>query len=591
METREAKPGDLGGPISTSGLELRDALGGVFKDIDEGTHQVLVEFPHETVDSYKTKFGVRAFEDSFNRRLPVMCWQHDLRDPIGIAINAQITPKVNELRGQFSDLDRVPNAGRAFSQISDKTLQDFSFGFKNAKYEAGGQRGVRRITQAFMAEFSPVTIGSIPGAGAVGIREDGNTMEDEFELSRLFEMRDSGMLTPKGFESLVREHHPEVAEHIVVLAQRATTADTDGDGPDNGSDPVQWTAMDAGMHTATGPNGKRAIVQPMGESHVWSVMDPEGTSESGKEADVASAKSAAEGLLKRDQQPDEVRFEFDPEDVNADLVRSAIELFVPELGQVLSQADIRVDPSIGTATTSGGTDNTYAASMASAVDAALDSAVQWLKDVDVAALPDNVQQALALVQAGATSAALLLEAMGITDPDDDGDEGSGGGRSDEELEEEGLRFDGEDLEERAAAAGMSTKPWGDFKDSDYSDEQYKNAALIKGKDKSDSHLPVKEPDGTLNVHGLAAAAGRLDKTDATPGQKKAAAKTLMGHYGKMKKQVPPSVLKHASGNKREDEGPTEDEIRVEAEALEERKAQALARLDKIAKPAATEDAA
>lgn len=171
MELRRADPGELGGPV-TSGLELRE-MGASFKDVDEGRRQVLCEFPHESVDTYGTVFGENAFRDSFERRLPVMCWCHDLRDPIGHAVSYQITPRATELRGQFGDFSAVPNAKRAFSQIQDGTLTDFSFGFKGAHFEDAqipGHRGVKRITKATMREFSPVTIGSIPGAVAVGVR-------------------------------------------------------------------------------------------------------------------------------------------------------------------------------------------------------------------------------------------------------------------------------------------------------------------------------------------------------------------------------------------------------------------------------------
>lgn len=532
-------------------------MGGKFKDIDEGTRQVLVEFPHETVDSYKTMFGTRAFADGFEQRLPTMCWQHDIKDPIGHALSAQVTPKVNELRGQFDDFDRVPNAGRAFSQIDSGTITDFSFGFKNAKFQPSGQRGIARVTSAFMAEFSPVTIGSIPGAKAVGLREDGITI---MEMGEILHLRDSGLIEFDGFRALVEEHHPELLEKI-VLTDPGTRAATDGKGAaapanadEEGTDPVEWTALDSGTHTATGPNGEALRVKPTkdGDSgdvtgHKWSVTDDGGDPVDSGESDSADPKAAKkaafEAMMKKGKRDDpDFQFELpdDPDDINADYLRSVLEVAHPTLALYLRDAPLAIGAHVGTGTDGGGTDNSIAASLVSSTDAALDSAVQWLQDVDIASLPDPVQQALALMQAASVSVDAAMDAMGIDDPDDKDDDGN------------------------RADATFSDKPWGDFSQADYTPEQWKNAALIKGEgdNKDDHKLPVKEPDGTYNTHAIAAASSRINQVDAPDEDKVAAAKTLMSLHGKMKKPVPPNVLKVAGAGTRSDE-----EVEAEREAM------------------------
>jgi HK97 family phage prohead protease len=198
--TRSANPGDLGGRV-ISGLEVRDAPNATYTDVDEGRREVKVEFPHETVDSYKTVFGTRAFSDSFSKKLPVMCWQHQLAEPIGRAISAQSLRDHNEVVGKFSDFSAVPLAHRAFSQIQDGTIGDFSFGFRGASYEPAPEkgRGVRRIVNATMAEFSPVTVGSIPGAKAVSVRQAGPTTDEVLQL------RSHGLITQSVAERLLAE--------------------------------------------------------------------------------------------------------------------------------------------------------------------------------------------------------------------------------------------------------------------------------------------------------------------------------------------------------------------------------------------------
>jgi hypothetical protein len=59
----------------------------------------------------------------------------------------------------------------------------------------------------------------------------------------------------------------------------------------------------------------------------------------------------------------------------------------------------------------------------------------------------------------------------------------------------------------------SNTAWGNFKESDYSIEQWRRATLIhpseQSDNKSDYKLPVREPNGQLNRNGVHAAAAAL----------------------------------------------------------------------------------
>jgi len=60
----------------------------------------------------------------------------------------------------------------------------------------------------------------------------------------------------------------------------------------------------------------------------------------------------------------------------------------------------------------------------SAVDAAIDEAIDLFAQVDLETLPAQVQQAIALVQAADATVDELLDALGIPDPDEDADSGA-----------------------------------------------------------------------------------------------------------------------------------------------------------------------
>ncbi len=103
-------------------------------------------------------------------------------------------------------------------------------------------------------------------------------------------------------------------------------------------------------------------------------------------------------------------------------------------------------------------------------------------------------------------------------------------------------------------AKVSTKPWGRFKESDYTREQWHRACLIhlhQGKPtaKAQCKLPVREPDGTLNRNGVIAAAAALagarGGVKAPREQKRKAARALMRLYRQLKMQPPESLRRMA----------------------------------------------
>lgn len=204
----------------------------------------------------------------------------------------------------------------------------------------------------------------------------------------------------------------------------------------------------------------------------------------------------------------------------------------------------------------GSREDDAAATLAGAVDAALDQAAVLIDGEDTSTLSDGLRQALELVSAAGVAADALLDEMGIDDPDD----GDDGGRSTEPVD---LVGDDPYTDESGERATVSSKPWSDFTQADYSDAQWKAACLITGPDKSDCKLPIREPDGTLNSNGVHAAAGRLGQTDAPPAEKQAAAKALMSAYSTMGEKPPPTVLAAASGKRSEDDP---DALNAEAEA-------------------------
>lgn len=151
------------------------------------------------------------------------------------------------------------------------------------------------------------------------------------------------------------------------------------------------------------------------------------------------------------------------------------------------------------------------------------------------------------------------------------------------------REDVEDLEARADSSKWSEKPWSDFSQADYTPEQWKRACLVvegDGSTKGQCHLPVREPDGTYNVHGIAAAAGRLNQLDVRgmdSDYKADAAHAIASLYRQMGKDVPPDVAELAGKDTDAGSDDTESDAEKasrEAEAIEAQRQRTLGRLSR-----------
>lgn len=96
---------------------------------------------------------------------------------------------------------------------------------------------------------------------------------------------------------------------------------------------------------------------------------------------------------------------------------------------------------------------------------------------------------------------------------------------------------------------VSMKPWSQFSQGDYSDEQWQHACILDrgtgNTPKERYALPVREPDGTLNANGVHAAAavlaGARGGVNAPPAAKRAAARKLVSLYRQIGDKPPASL--------------------------------------------------
>jgi HK97 family phage prohead protease len=249
-------------------MQYRIAAEGGVRDVDDAKRQVLVSFPWEVVDSYKTDFSRSAFDDYLNATKPIMCWQHQRTEPIGRVREWTKTDTANEFVAGFSDFDAVPRAHQAFAQIRDGELTDFSYGFDQAQSMAHpSTRGAIRFTKARMPEISPVSVGSIPGAVAVGIRAEAEVANirglveagaiDEAEAEEM--MRAAGVgqpvvtitAEPEPQRETITIGSPEFAAAVrAAMAEQAPEPEADPGTRDDDAVTTLASAVDAALDQA-----------------------------------------------------------------------------------------------------------------------------------------------------------------------------------------------------------------------------------------------------------------------------------------------------------------------------------------------------
>lgn len=103
----------------------------------------------------------RGPESDTNRKIAFL-WQHEMHDPIGKILSIEEKDDGAYAVVQFSDFDAVPNAKRAYTQLRDGDINQFSFGFQYVwdKVDYDEDHDVFIVKEVKLYEISVVTLGA-----------------------------------------------------------------------------------------------------------------------------------------------------------------------------------------------------------------------------------------------------------------------------------------------------------------------------------------------------------------------------------------------------------------------------------------------
>lgn len=102
----------------------------------------------------------RGPESSTNRKIAFL-WQHDTTDPIGRVLSIEERDDGAYADVQLSNFDAVPNAKRAWYQLNDGDINQFSFGYQYVwdKMEYAEADDAFIVREVVLHEISVVTLG------------------------------------------------------------------------------------------------------------------------------------------------------------------------------------------------------------------------------------------------------------------------------------------------------------------------------------------------------------------------------------------------------------------------------------------------
>ncbi len=160
------------------------------------------------VDSYSDIVVPGAFTKTIKGRKPVMLWQHDSDEPIGVWDEVEEQKKGLYVKGRILETSM---GNDAYTLVKAGAITGMSIGYAAKKWEIDADKGVRKLTEVDLYEVSLVTFPANEKAQITRVKsEDGAFMtERDFEEF----LRDVGRLSQKEAKVVVSDGYKALLKH------------------------------------------------------------------------------------------------------------------------------------------------------------------------------------------------------------------------------------------------------------------------------------------------------------------------------------------------------------------------------------------
>jgi HK97 family phage prohead protease len=176
-----------------------------------------------SLEGYASVFGVRdsynevvmpgAFSDSLAKHkregtFPMMLWQHDASEPIGIWAELSDDGKGLRAKGDLLIDQSVPQADKVYSLLKAKAVRGMSIGYREIDVTPPENGGPRKLVQLELMEVSIVSFPANTRARVEAVKAEDEIQQVKFwkrfeDWARL--LRDGEPMPIKEFEDILRD--------------------------------------------------------------------------------------------------------------------------------------------------------------------------------------------------------------------------------------------------------------------------------------------------------------------------------------------------------------------------------------------------
>lgn len=160
------------------------------------------------VDSHSDIVMPGAFTKSLGKRMPVMLWQHNTDQPVGVWDDF-----MEQDKGLFMKGSVLPTqlGNDAYILAKAKAIKGLSIGYTPVKWEFDDKKGVRKLTEVELWEVSLVTFPANEKAQITRVKSDDGAFMTERDFEEF--LRDVGQLSQKEAKIVVSDGYKALLKH------------------------------------------------------------------------------------------------------------------------------------------------------------------------------------------------------------------------------------------------------------------------------------------------------------------------------------------------------------------------------------------
>lgn len=168
------------------------------------------------IDSYRDIVAKGAFVESLKSKKPVLLWQHDWKQPIGIYTEAREDERGLYVKGKLAM--GVQRGKEAHELLLMDAIKGMSIGYRTIEDQFDAKTGITTLKKLDLMEVSLVTFPANDRANVTGVKSAPDTIREFEEFLReagKYSREEAKLIASKGFRAI--EIHREGGDEALAL--------------------------------------------------------------------------------------------------------------------------------------------------------------------------------------------------------------------------------------------------------------------------------------------------------------------------------------------------------------------------------------